>query len=112
MQLRILRSYATQYHNPIILREGDRVVLGEEETEEKWKGWIKAAHDNISGWIPKQIVHAQPGGTGIITEYYSAKELDVEAGDEVEALKELNGWLWVKHMRTGEEGWIPKEITA
>jgi hypothetical protein len=48
---------------------------------------------------------------GIISEYYSAKELNVNEGDSVFLLKELNGWYWVKHSKTDEEGWIPKENT-
>ncbi len=47
----------------------------------------------------------------MISEYYSAKELNVEEEDIVFLIKELNGWLLVKQLKTDEEGWIPEENT-
>lgn len=47
--------------------------------------------------------------TGVILEDYSALELSVDLGDELQVLKSLNGWLWVKNLPTNEEGWIPLE---
>ncbi len=111
MKLTINKSYKTKYTNPILLKEGDVVILGAEEKEVKWQGWIWATFENISGWIPKQIVKNISADKGIVTDNYSARELDVEAGDSVFIIKELNGWYWVRHLRTNEEGWIPKEIT-
>ena len=34
---KILKEYKTQYENPIVLNVGEKVILGEEEKEEKWK---------------------------------------------------------------------------
>lgn len=108
MDKRIVHTgYKTVYHNPIVLNEGDVVTLGREEESEKWKGWVWAETSDNKGWIPKQIVNAE-GTKGVITEFYTAKEVDVNAGDEVEVIKELNGWAWVKNVN-GTEGWIPLE---
>ncbi len=108
---KVTQSYKTQYKNPIVLNVGDTVVLGEEEQEEKWKGWIWAESTNNKGWIPLQIIElSSDKKTGKILEYYSAKELDVQQEETVIKIKALNGWVWVKNTLTNEEGWIPEEI--
>lgn len=106
----VIKSYQKQYLDPIQLNVGDIVVLGKEETEEKWIGWIWAETKNNSGWIPIQIVFfSEDKKTGVILEYYSASELSIDLGDKLQVLKSLNGWLWVKNLETNEEGWIPSE---
>lgn len=106
----VIKSYQKQYLNPIQLSVGDNVVLGEEETEEKWKGWIWADFKENSGWIPMQIVSfSEDKKTGVILEDYSASELSIDLGDELQVIKSLNGWLRVKNLQTKEEGWIPSE---
>lgn len=108
MKLKVIKSYTTKYNEPIVLIKGDIVKLGKEEKQEKWLGWIWAVSDNNSGWIPKQIVRSEDGITGIITENYTAKELNANEGDVLYYIKELNGWFWV-NTEFGKEGWIPKE---
>lgn len=106
----VIKSYLKQYSDPIQIKVGDTVVLGKEETDKKWKGWIWAEFKNNSGWIPMQIVSfSEDKKTGVILEDYSASELSIDLGDELQVLKSLNGWLWVKNLQTKEEGWIPSE---
>ena len=108
--MKILKSYQTKYNNPLILNAGDIVTLGEEEKEEKWKGWIRAYTKDNEGWIPLQIVkNSEDGKKGTVLEYYTAKEIDVNEGDNITVMKKLNGWSWIRLESTGEEGWIPDE---
>ena len=108
--MKILKSYRTKYKNPLILKTGDSVTLGEEEKEEKWKGWIRAFTDDKEGWIPLQIIIiSEDGKTRTVKENYSAKEIDVNEGDSIILINKLNGWSWIKLESTGEEGWIPDE---
>ena len=108
---KILKDYKTPYRNPIILNAGDIVKLGEEEKEEKWKGWIWIENLTNKGWAPIQILDiSSDKKTGKVLEYYSAKELDVEQGNTIEKIKSLNGWTWSKNIQSNEEGWIPDEI--
>jgi hypothetical protein len=112
--IKIIQPYTKQYSNPIILKVGDVVFLGKEETEEKWKGWIWAELENQinAGWVPKQIIELSADGKrGTIIKKYSAKELTVQINDQVELLETLNGCCWVKNNKTKEEGWIPSECT-
>jgi hypothetical protein len=107
----VIQSYAIQYGNPITLQVGDAVILGEEEKDPKWKGWIWVENATHKGWIPIQILEISPDRkTGKVLGDYTAKEVDVEKGDTVTKIKTLNGWCWVKNERTNEEGWIPEEI--
>ena len=47
-------------------------------------------------------------GTGIIIKQYTAKELNVNIGERLIGLEELNEWVWCEG-RDGEKGWVPKE---
>lgn len=106
----VLKSYRTEFHEPLILEEDDEVNLGEEEKEEKWKGWIWAENEKGKGWAPVQIFDISPDRTkGKVLEYYSAQELDADEGDEVIIKKSLNGWSWAENIRTKKTGWIPDE---
>jgi len=58
--------------------------------------------------VPKQIIKIE-NDFGIITEDYSAKELDIDEGTIVEGIKELNGWLLSENKNTNEIGWIPMD---
>ena len=46
----------------------------------------------------------------IVKENYSAKELNVNEGEKVMKIKELDGWIWVKRELNNDEGWLPLEI--
>jgi hypothetical protein len=60
------------------------------------------------GWVPKQVIKSI-NDIGEIIEDYSAKELNIDKGTVVECIKELNGWLWLKNLKTDEIGWVPLE---
>ncbi|MFH6987644.1 SH3 domain-containing protein [Flavobacterium collinsii] len=108
---KILEAYKIQYENPITLNIGETVKLGEEETEEKWKGWIWAENESNKGWVPVQILEISTDKKKAkVLEYYTAKELNVDKDDEILKIKSLNGWTWVRKILTNEEGWIPGEI--
>jgi hypothetical protein len=108
---KIIKDYKTQYENLIVLNVGEKVSLGEEEKEEKWKGWIWAESTTNKGWVPMQILEiSDDKKTGTVLEFYSAKELNVEKDDQIEKVKSLNGWTWSRNIKTENEGWIPDEI--
>jgi len=108
----VIEPHETEYPNHLILKAGEKVIVGEEfcgkENEENWINWIycKKIDDTSEGWVPKQIIEYD---NGIILQDYSAKELNVEKGMMIEGIEELNGWLWSRIKSTGETGWIPME---
>ena len=77
----------------------EQTVNGEKEVVTTYKGWV-----------PKSIIETMDNVHGVITEYYSAKELDVNEGEVLEYIKTLNGWLLLKNQK-GETGWVPQENT-
>jgi len=116
MKYVVKENHRTEFPNPIILKQGEKVVTGKtsEETvgetpyDENWTGWILCTKLDKSndGWVPEQIIQIE-NDFGIITEDYSAKELDVDKGVVVEGIKELNGWMLSENKNTNETGWVP-----
>jgi hypothetical protein len=109
MEYIVIKEFKTDNQNPIILKKGEKIIIGEEYNgNEDWSNWIycKKIDKSNEGWVPKQIIK-YINNYGIITEDYSAKEMDVEKGIILECIKELNGWIWSKNKRTNETGWVP-----
>jgi len=107
MKYEVIENHRTEYPNPILLSQGEKVIIGE-ESDQDWPNWvfcIKLDKSN-SGWVPKQIIQYE-NDFGLVLENYSAKELDIDIGTKVEGIKKLNGWLWLKNMDTSEIGWVP-----
>jgi hypothetical protein len=103
-----VKEWIPVYKNPITLIKGDLVKIGRED--DQWKGWIWCQTKDNSGWVPKQIIKFTGEDNGEVTEDYVAREIDVDAGEEILEIKELNGWIWGRHEKTNKEGWLPKEI--
>ena len=109
MEYIVTEDHRTEFPDPLLLRQGEEVIVGEESSH-NWPNWILCtkADGSNKGWVPKQIIK-QEKNYGKITEDYSAKELDIDKGTIVEGIKELNGWLLSKNKKTNEIGWIPLE---
>ena len=103
MEYIVIENHRTEFPNPVILKQGEKVIIVEESSE-KWPGWFFCSKIDGSnkGLVPKQIIKHST-----IIEDYSAKELDIDKGVIVEGIKELNGWLWLKNKSTEETGWVP-----
>jgi SH3-like domain-containing protein len=99
--MRVVREYAAQYPDPITVRGGDRVVVGAGDPEFPGWRWCTGA-DGRAGWVPEQLL----GSAGLMLEDYSAKELSVSPGTEVDVQRTVAGWAWVT-THDGRSGWIP-----
>ncbi len=75
--------------------------------EDNWYFCTTADQTN-GGWVPGQLIDAM-GAEGIVLEDYTAKELDVNEGESLTGLKELNGWTWCVRTLDSAEGWVPNE---
>lgn len=103
----VLRDYRVAYPEPIRFSGGETFAVGEEDTEYPGWVWVTTADGN-AGWAPITLIEFLGEGRGRGRMDYSAQELDVSAGDEVEVISTLNGWLWVRSA-LGLEGWVPAE---
>ena len=108
MKYIVKENFRTEFHNPITLCQGEKVIVGDESDE--MPNWIfcKKTDNSNEGWVPKHIIKTD-NNYGIIVEDYSAKELDIDKGTIVMGIKELYGWLWLKNTVTNEIGWVPME---
>jgi hypothetical protein len=106
MEYVVNEAYETEFSSPLLVKRNEKVIVKGES--EHWQGWIYCIKTDSSneGYVPEQIIRYE-NNYGIITEDYSAKELNVREGDILEGIKELNGWLWSENKKTHEMGWIP-----
>ncbi|TCK92674.1 variant SH3 domain-containing protein [Natranaerovirga hydrolytica] len=107
----VIQSRKSDYPKPIQLRKGDVVQVGRASSQEDgWENWIYCTNNDISGWVPKQILESNENETGLIIEDYTARELEITKGEIIVSEKEMNGWVWgFKENEEDNKGWIPLE---
>lgn len=111
MHYEVVKEHRSNYPHPINLGKGDSVIVGERYAgAEGWNNWVfctKLDH-SAQGWVPEQLLQ-RDGELGVLTTDYTAKELNVDIGDEVVGSKEMNGWMWCEKLDDHATGWVPKE---
>ncbi|MER0496677.1 SH3 domain-containing protein [Aeromonas hydrophila] len=106
----ITTAHHTCYPNPIAFRAGERVRIGLEDDE--FPGWVRTfTADGNEGWAPLSLLTSISAEEALARQDYTARELDVAAGERVRVERELAGWLWV-HNDQGQSGWIPASAIA
>lgn len=111
MKYQVIEEHKSNNNDPIKVKKGETIKLGRKSDEgDGWSNWIYcySLDSNREGWAPVQIIQIE-NDYGIVTNDYSAKELDVSKGDIVDGVFELNGWLWCNIANDSEAGWLPKE---
>ena len=105
----VICPHTSEYPEPINLKKGDFVSVGQEyDGSEGWEKWyFCSAPGQKDGWVPGQIIDLKEPGSGVITEDYTARELDAGVGDRLTGSRVLNGWLWAKRPSDGATGWVP-----
>ena len=111
----VIKDWATVYTDPLILKKDQKITIDNRKIEENpgWHGWVWCFTDDNKGWVPVQLlkVYETSGdhSKAVLTEDYSARELDAVKGNVVTGDKILNGWLWGKKENSEDQGWIPIE---
>lgn len=101
----VTKSYVRVYENPIRLKRGERVVLG--QCDDEYPGWRWCTNEQgVGGWVPEVLLQGE-GDFGVATSDYDAIELTVNVGDILSVEKKQNGWLWCV-AASGEKGWVPE----
>ena len=102
---RVQRKYEAQYLDPIEVKAGETVAIEREDDE--YPGWLRGrAGDGSQGWMPVELLSRQRA-IAMVLEDYSAKEMTVQPGDELEIERVCHGWALVRNAQ-GELGWIPQ----
>lgn len=90
---------------PLRLRVGQRVTVGDRDTEWPEFVWVTAAEGH--GWVPARHLSASSGNAVVLTGY-DTTELPTKVGETLDVVAEDldSGWVWC---RSGEarEGWVP-----
>ncbi len=82
------------------------------EGNEDWDRWYFCTVPNHSrGRVPEQLIERSiETGYGVAKNDYTAKELDIDKGDEFQAISFLNGWVWCRRLSDNDTGWVPMNI--
>jgi uncharacterized protein YgiM (DUF1202 family) len=105
---KVITSYSVVYPNAIRVSKGTSVTILKAEEKPEWDGWVWCkSDDDQTGWISRDYLESRDGIIQLNRDY-DAKEVAVEASENVQVLKEEKGWAWVRKT-DGTEGWIPIE---
>ena len=106
--LKVIKNHKSEFKVPLMAKKGEIVKGLDRETD--MEGWIWCRNSSgIEAWVPK--THLEPtseSGHFQFLQDYNARELTIDAGQEVIVLDEESGWAWVRTVM-GEEGWVPLE---
>lgn len=105
----VTEPHRSEYPSPITFEKGAPLRIGEKYSgSENWEDWYFCSTPRQKdGWVPGQVIEWIDDNSGIAKEAYTAKELNVDAGEVVIGSKELNGWIWCRRISQPEEGWVP-----
>ncbi|WP_080419129.1 SH3 domain-containing protein [Burkholderia ubonensis] len=105
----VTKPHRSEYPNPITLNKGDPLVIGEKyQGPEGWDDWFFCTTPGqAGGWVPLQVIERLDDGTGRALEDYTARELDVDAGEMLIGSRTLNGWVWCERVSRDDAGWVP-----
>ncbi|OTG85879.1 hypothetical protein B9T31_09820 [Acinetobacter sp. ANC 4558] len=112
MKFIAIRQHRSEFPNPITFQKGTYLNIGEKYLgENNWDHWFFCTVEGQSGgWVPEQIIDRVDENSGYALENYTAKELEVNAGDELKVDQSLNGWMWCTRIQDGESGWVPENL--
>lgn len=105
----MIADYRCAYPEPLEVRAGEAVSVGERDREWPSFLWCTTAAGR-SGWVPEAVL-VWKGDRAILREDYSARELTVEVGERLLVARREGGWAWVCNER-GESGWVPERHLA
>jgi hypothetical protein len=104
MRYKVLTDYQTQYPDPIVMRAGDPLQVGEADADNPAWVWCTGP-DGRSGWVPRAYF-AWDGAAGRALRDYAATELNVRVGEVLTGGEEESGWVWAANAQ-GQKGWVP-----
>ena len=113
-KLIVTAEHRSEYPRPITFEAGTRLAVGERsEGSQGWVDWfLCSTPGQEDGWVPLQVLEFIDEKTALARNSYTARELDVDVGDVLEALHTLNGWAWCVRARDGASGWVPLNNVA
>jgi hypothetical protein len=100
-------NYTVLDRSPLTISTGDTVTVG--PRDKSWEGWIwVSTEDGRGSYVPEEILEIA-GASAVVKTSFSARDLSVQQGEKVTALREVKGWLWCRNA-AGSEGWLPEFV--
>ena len=100
---RVRVAYSAQYRDPVRGDVGQFLTIVQRDDE--YPDWVWCiGPDGREGWVPLQFLRID-GNRAALLRGYDARELSVNAGDEVAVLEEIGGWARVT-ATDGRTGWV------
>ena len=105
----VIKDHTSMYPEPMTLAKGAPLAVGEKyEGPEGWDGWFFCeTPGQRGGWVPAQIIEIVDDKRARAREDYTARELNVKAGDVLLGSRILNGWVWCAVPGSAKSGWVP-----
>jgi Variant SH3 domain len=102
-RVRVLKADRPTNPDPIKVQAGDLLEIAGKEDD----GWIWCRdRTGKEDWVPLSYMTAEDeGNTRTMLSDYDSTVLSVEVGEEFQAEREENGWLWCTNTQ-GKWGWI------
>ena len=106
MKVVVITEHVSEYPDPVFLRKGEQVTLG--ETDDEYPNWIFATSvSGTQGWVPLQYLEQSACKTsGNMLCDYDSLELNTKSGEILTVQFELNDWYRVTRTNA-EVGWVP-----
>ncbi|MGA0900550.1 MAG: SH3 domain-containing protein [Luteolibacter sp.] len=97
-------DYEDRDTEPLILKVGDEVDVG--EADRTWPGWVWAKNAaGCDGYVPVEFLQKLAGTRHKVIEDFDPCVLTLRRGDVLESLRQIHGWHWCKNSH-GEQGWV------
>ncbi|EOD54045.1 hypothetical protein G113_16355 [Aeromonas molluscorum 848] len=105
----VITVHSSEYPDPITFSKGTPLTVGEKYVgEEDWHDWFFChCTGQQGGWVPAQIIEWMGEGEARAREDYTARELNVQVGDQLRGTRALNGWIWCEKAGGSASGWVP-----
>jgi uncharacterized protein YgiM (DUF1202 family) len=103
---RVIRDYESPYRDPVVVRKGESLTVGDRTTH--WEGWIWCTTRNgKSRWFPASFLE-DTGDLVTLLRDYEATELSVRVGEQLALGEDVAGWIWCTN-EEGRSGWVPAD---
>ena len=106
MELIARKNFLKSYNYSIKAFHGDTCKIMKKN--DQFEGWVWCELNGVQAWVHGSFLQIS-GNEGKFLEKYDSMELNVNEGDRLETLRNLNGWMYVK-ADSGEYGWLPSSV--
>ena len=106
MELIARKNFRKSYNYSIKAFPGDICKIVRRDSQ--FKEWMWCELNGVQAWVHSSFLQIG-GDEGKFLEKYNSMELDINKGDILKILRNLNGWMYVK-ADSEKYGWLPSSV--